>query len=420
MLTKNRLYIIISVICSISSILYVWNVLTSDFYLLPEIIVFFDVFIKVQAIAMIILFFYDDIKTWTLCLASLGIMYLLDFITGAQVITVQFFELYYSDPSLIFTPALYACTLLSTHLIRKLQINKHDDVRPIRLEIKYAAIILALVTTIASFCTYIIHDAYLDYEVKLQELEIIKQYKAVFTNGTGTKNNPFHVSNANELSTVRNLLSFHFIQTADIYFSEEDFEDTGGFWEPIGSDNLYERFTGSYNGNGYGIYGLKLTGEVINGDTRISYPRVGLFAYTHFAILRNIKIENPVYDRSMVNRACFGFLAGELINSVVENCSINTEYLENEGITGGLIGNAIGSRISGCEVTITKMVVSKEFAVIEVDPIYADNVNVVDETIVGIVGSMSRSYGDDKLPMNAEEGIFDCVSNISAYMVFDE
>lgn len=424
MLTKNRLYLTISVLCSITSVFYVWNVLAPDVGQLLELSIFFDAFIKVQAITMIILIFYDcddNVKTWSLCLASLGVMYLFDYATGAVIIGTQFVGFFYNPHSLIFTPALYACTLLFTRFMRRLPIKTHDDARPMRRAIKYAAIILALVAAIASFSPYMIHEAYLDGKVKQQELELIKQYKAVFTDGTGTKNDPFHVTNAKELSTVRHLLSFHFIQTADIHLSDADVQDTGGYWEPIGtSQNFDQHFTGSYDGNGYSIYGLKLTGEVIHGDRNISYPEVGLFGFTKCAILKNIRIEQPVYEHRMERYTCFGFLAGEVSRSVVENCSINADYLENVGTTGGLIGSAIGSRIAECEVTITKMAVGKESAVVEVDPIYADNTNVLDESIVGIVGSMSRSYGNNKLPIDAEEGIFDCVNNISDYMVFDE
>lgn len=417
MLTKNRLYLILSVLCSITSIFFVWTVLAPSINQLPYLSVFFDAFIKVQAIALIIFIFYDGIKTWTLCLVSLGAMYLLDYATGAKIIGTQFIGLFYHPLSLLFTPALYVCTLLFMQFMRKLYIKKHVDVRPIRLKIKCAAIILALIAAIVSFSIYLIHEAYLDYGEKQQKLEIIKQYKAVFTNGTGEKDNPFHVSNAKELSAVRHLLSFHFIQTDDIYFIDKDVEETGGFWEPIGSQNLYQHFTGSYDGNGYGIYGLKLS---MDDTTQTYYPQVGLFGYTHGAILKNIRIEQPIYEPSMERRALFGFLAGQIDSSVVENCSVNADYLENLGITGGLIGSAIGSRIAGCQVTIAKMVVGKEFADVKIDPIYADDPNVIDGNIFGIVGSMSQSYGDDKLPLDAEEGIFDCTSNISAYMVFDE
>jgi len=386
----------------------------------PELAwVVFDIFLKAQAIAMILSYLIDEIKPTILSLISIIIVYVVDYAAGANIVGSMLLGLFYEGLAplfllLILYVVTYGVAWQIRYILPKISIKSIDTI-PSRLEI--FVLILAVILFAGSCFTlslYAYNENRKQKEIETQrEREIIRQYSAVFSNGTGTKDDPFQVSNATELSAIHHLLSFHFIQTADIYFSDADFEDTGGFWEPIGtSQNIYKHFTGSYDGNGYGIYGLKLSAD----DTTRTYS-VGMFGCTDGAVLKNISLERPIYKRSMEHKACVGFLAGSINESVVDNCRVNAEYLENVGTTGGLIGNTFGSRIVGCEVTITKMVVGGEFANVEPDSI---DVNVIDGNIFGIIGSITQSYRDVKLPIDAEEGIFDCISNISVYEVIDE
>lgn len=71
---------------------------------------------------------------------------------------------------------------------------------------------------------------------------------AQFSGGSGVEDDPWQVSNTDDLAGIRNYLDGHFIQTDDIDLTIELFEQT---WIPIGdSDNP---FTGTFDGGGYAI-----------------------------------------------------------------------------------------------------------------------------------------------------------------------
>ena len=77
-----------------------------------------------------------------------------------------------------------------------------------------------------------------------------------------------------DLNNIRNNLSGNYVLMNDIVFSEEDFAQDGAFyndgygWQTIGS-SLSAAFSGSFDGNGYAIKGLK----VFKAD----YNYIGLF-----------------------------------------------------------------------------------------------------------------------------------------------
>ena len=99
-----------------------------------------------------------------------------------------------------------------------------------------------------------------------------------FSSGDGSADNPYHVSTAEALNAVRNDLSAHYIQTADIDLS-------GVNWIPIGfgcggysyrpgiGTPSFENvpFEGSYDGNNFMILNVSI--QTSEFDT------VGLFGY---------------------------------------------------------------------------------------------------------------------------------------------
>ena len=87
---------------------------------------------------------------------------------------------------------------------------------------------------------------------------------ADFAGGSGTAEDPYLIATKEQLNNVRNDLDAHYRMIADIMFSETDFSVGGAYyskgrgWTPIGV-NKYESFTGSFDGNGHCIEGLRLT-----------------------------------------------------------------------------------------------------------------------------------------------------------------
>jgi len=74
-----------------------------------------------------------------------------------------------------------------------------------------------------------------------------------FAGGTGDPGDPYQVAMAEHLNNVRNYLSSHFIQTADIDLDVSPYNEGNG-WEPIGTSA--NQFSGSYNGQQYKISNL--------------------------------------------------------------------------------------------------------------------------------------------------------------------
>ena len=134
------------------------------------------------------------------------------------------------------------------------------------------------------------------------------------------------VRTAEELYNVRNNLKGNYIQTADI--------DLSGYanWDPI------TEFTGVYNGNGYKITGLKITGTSGNR---------GLFGNTKGAFLRNIRIEGA----NIAGKNYLGALASNANATIIINCEANQCTLSGTNYVGGLVGQTNSeTSFTNCDV----------------------------------------------------------------------
>ncbi len=152
-----------------------------------------------------------------------------------------------------------------------------------------------------------------------------------FAGGDGSSGDPYQVSNATELNDVRNYLSSHFIQTADIDLDVSPYNNGDG-WDPIGYFQTFPapniHFTGSYNGQNYVIENL-----YINRST----SEIGLFgALNTGSSLENIFLTN--INISGYNNV--GGLAGFFFGDSLTNCGIESGTVTgNSSTTGGLIAN---------------------------------------------------------------------------------
>lgn len=159
--------------------------------------------------------------------------------------------------------------------------------------------------------------------------------------GSGTALDPYQVWTADDLDNVRNDLSAHYIQMADIDLSGYDNWDPIGyvtindyFW---GMTNLFE---GSYDGNNFIINNLKITSCSINNNQYYCADGAGLFGMTKNAVLKNIHIRNANITTNIdYNVYEVGVLAGLVQDTHVDNCS-STGVINSYG--GGYIGGLIG------------------------------------------------------------------------------
>lgn len=152
-----------------------------------------------------------------------------------------------------------------------------------------------------------------------------------FAGGSGTRTDPYLVQTPAQLNNVRNYMSSHFLQTANIDLSSYS------NWEPIGARSKDSQpFRGSYNGGGFSISNLTID--------RPGRDYVGLFGNCEsYASLININLKNVnVKGRNQV-----GALAGSMNDTVrdVSHCS-STGSVSGVARVGGLFGGT--TEISYC------------------------------------------------------------------------
>ena len=174
-----------------------------------------------------------------------------------------------------------------------------------------------------------------------------------FSGGLGTTKWPYLISNKKQLNGVRNHLGAHFKLTTDIVFNNKDFTPDGLYyndgtgWAPIGSKET--PFTGSFDGNGHTISGLK---QAIAGREN-SHTYAGLLGYIQNAVIKNLGMLNSdIYvtqsTSSNFYRAYAGSIAGYVTtSSTIKNC-YSTGSVRSNSYSGGISGYTYHSTISAC------------------------------------------------------------------------
>jgi len=162
-----------------------------------------------------------------------------------------------------------------------------------------------------------------------------------FANGSGTAADPYIVATAADLNGVRDYLSAHFRQIADI--------DLSGYsnWEPIGKyiSGQKEEFRGFYDGAGHTVSNLTIN--------RASENHIGLFGYVYRGTIKNIGVINVTISG---NNHVGGLVGGS--SSAMTNC-YSTGSVSGTNYVGGLVGGNSGiitssyydKETSGCSDT---------------------------------------------------------------------
>ncbi|MBQ6947909.1 MAG: hypothetical protein IJN42_07665, partial [Clostridia bacterium] len=171
-----------------------------------------------------------------------------------------------------------------------------------------------------------------------------------FAGGSGTKNDPYLISNKTHLDNVRNYLSAHFKMTADIEFTDADFKYGGGFynsgkgWMPIGM-NLDSAFTGTFDGNGFAIKNLYIN---ISSSASTEYAYAGLFGYNKGTI-KNLGLVDGEVLSSFPSVSFAGSIAG-FNEGAIENCyntgNVSASSDDSYAYAGGIAGWSAGEIIN--------------------------------------------------------------------------
>jgi hypothetical protein len=164
---------------------------------------------------------------------------------------------------------------------------------------------------------------------------------AQFGGGSGTEADPYQVATAEHLNNVRNYLSSHFIQTADIDLNIAPY-NTGEGWQRIGVYGAVGEdipFTGKYDGGGFAIANLYIN--------RPSTDYQALFAIIRAAELTNIRLTNINITAYTANGALVVQSESDNIASVISNCSVDG-VMNCYNLGGGLVSRNFYSIISNC------------------------------------------------------------------------
>jgi hypothetical protein len=165
-----------------------------------------------------------------------------------------------------------------------------------------------------------------------------------YSGGSGTEVNPYLISDKDdllELCSTNGDWDMYFSQTADITFSEADFQSGGDFYNsgsgfsPIGNPSV-DHFSGTYDGNNHVVDGL-----IIN---RSSEDYIGFFGRTSFAKINNLNLINIDFS----GKSCVGGLCGNSDYSIMEYCSSSGEISGEGFYLGGLVGMTSKDSINYC------------------------------------------------------------------------
>ncbi len=151
--------------------------------------------------------------------------------------------------------------------------------------------------------------------------------------GSGTANDPYQITDAYELSEVRNDLAAFYKLMNNIDLTEwiNDNNPIAG-WASIGTST--GPFTGTFDGNNQCIYGLKID--------RSSLDNIGLFGFAKGGKISNVALVEPIIK----GRNNVGGIIGA--QGVITNCVIIGGSITGNSVVGGIAGYFNGNSIIGC------------------------------------------------------------------------
>jgi hypothetical protein len=167
--------------------------------------------------------------------------------------------------------------------------------------------------------------------------------------GSGTADDPYQITNADELYEVRNKLDASYKLMNDIDLTEwiqENNPNQG--WSPIGA------FSGTFNGNGMTIKGLFIK--------RPSLDNVGLFSQLSYTcVVENLCLYNPVITAKDYVGALAGISNGNINNgdlksATICNVCIIEPVIQGQTYVGGLVGGSERTQMVDNTVVFPKIV----------------------------------------------------------------
>ena len=150
---------------------------------------------------------------------------------------------------------------------------------------------------------------------------------AVFaTNGDGTAENAYLLSNADDLKLFRDLVNSGNTGICAVLVNDIDLNHEN--WTPIGPDRD-SAYTGTFDGQGHTIKNLSITGN---------FKRAGLFGCVKDGAIRNLTVAGSV--NCTVDYGWCGGIAGYAERETIEHCAslCDISFLGTDSRVGGIVG----------------------------------------------------------------------------------
>ncbi|QLH75819.1 PGF-CTERM sorting domain-containing protein [Halosimplex rubrum] len=151
--------------------------------------------------------------------------------------------------------------------------------------------------------------------------------------GSGTQDDPYQITNATELQAMNEDRGAHYVLVEDVDASATADWNLGDGFDPIGTVDERNAFTGTFDGRNHTITGLTIDRPSTNG--------VGLFATTDEATVEDVRFEGATSN----GRRAVGVLAGRALATDVSGVSASGSVSAEARASGGLLGAAESTAI---------------------------------------------------------------------------
>ncbi|GEM_PF-1941681 len=175
----------------------------------------------------------------------------------------------------------------------------------------------------------------------------------IFAGGTGKEEDPYRISNANELAAFAASMNEDEDYEGAYVVLTEDISLAGYNWIPAGGGNKAHAFCGIFDGRGHTVDAITIGSEVQPSD----YQYAALFGYANHAVIKNVNLTGAVINNHYTGegRAYAGLLVSAIeTGTYIEGCSARgslNNQAKNMSYTGGLAGYTSGT--DGAESYVT-------------------------------------------------------------------
>ena len=207
-----------------------------------------------------------------------------------------------------------------------------------------------------------------EQDVALEEQEgeeqVTETTPPAYSGGSGTEDNPWIISSADDLKTLADTVNNGEQYTGTYFLQAEDIDLSNVAWEPIGYTDSDYYFSGHYDGGDYIISNAVSTGK-LDEDGQAT---AGIFGCVVDGSVSNLHVRNADFTASGdESYGPAGGVTGIAYGATIENCTVENSRVESERMpddstcAGGIAGYAIGATFSNC-ASISNQIVSTAYA----------------------------------------------------------